>query len=70
MNAPLGKLPVPGSRKAQVLRFIIAYRDEHGVSPSMDEIAAALGVSDTRAKFYVHQLANATPPICRGPAVG
>ncbi|KAK0348704.1 hypothetical protein LTR94_036116, partial [Friedmanniomyces endolithicus] len=45
------------TRKQQALAAIIAHIRRTGHSPSIGEIAAALGVGLTRAKALVHQLA-------------
>ncbi|MBM7407073.1 SOS-response transcriptional repressor LexA [Sphingomonas sp. JUb134] len=46
-------MPAQLSRKLQAYAFICDYILEMGFSPAMGEIAAALGVSDTRAKALV-----------------
>lgn len=51
-------LPVRPSRKAQALAYITEHLRTKGVSPSMNDIATALGVGRTRAKTLVHQLAT------------
>jgi SOS-response transcriptional repressor LexA len=43
-------------KRDQALAFIIDRIARSGVSPSLGEIASALGVSDTRAKELVKQL--------------
>lgn len=49
----------PTSRRDQAFDFIRAYIVRHGNSPSMEDVRIALGVSKTRAKALVHQLAVA-----------
>lgn len=49
----------PASRRDEAYDFIRAYIVRHGHSPSMDDVRIALGVSKTRAKALVHQLAVA-----------
>jgi LexA DNA binding domain len=49
--------PAMPTRKQQALAAIIAHIRRTGHSPSIGEIAAALGVGLTRAKALVHQLA-------------
>ncbi|WP_230630665.1 hypothetical protein [Sphingomonas sp. Leaf37] len=44
------------SRKQQAYEFIKRYILREGRSPAMNEIAMALGVSDTRAKALVRKL--------------
>ena len=46
------------SRKADALAFITRYLVEHGHSPSIGDVAAALKVGRTRAKALIHQLAQ------------
>lgn len=46
-------------RKGEALAFIRSYIVHHGHSPSIENIRLALGVSKTRAKALVHQLAAA-----------
>ncbi len=46
------------TRKDQALAFIAAYLTRTGISPSIGEIAANLGVGPTRAKALVHRLAK------------
>lgn len=48
---------VASSRKDQALAYICSYIVREGRSPTMLEIAAALSVSDTRAKALVKKLA-------------
>jgi SOS-response transcriptional repressor LexA len=48
--------PTMRSRKLQALDFIKRYFAQWGQSPSLDEIAGALGVSKQRAAELVHQL--------------
>jgi len=48
----------PLTRKDQAYLWIRAYLERTGHSPSMGDIAIALGVSKTRAKALVHQLAR------------
>lgn len=50
-------LPTGASRKEQAYDYIKRYILREGRSPSMGEIAVALGVSDTRAKALVKKLA-------------
>ena len=57
MGVIIEGLPARVSRKHQALEFISTYILRHGRSPAMNEIAAALGVSDTRAKALVKKLA-------------
>jgi SOS-response transcriptional repressor LexA len=45
------------SRKAQALAYISDYLVRNGHSPSIVDIGRALGVSRTRAKALLHQLA-------------
>ncbi|MBB3691470.1 SOS-response transcriptional repressor LexA [Sphingomonas sp. BK580] len=49
----------PISRRDEAYNFIRAYITRTGQSPSINNIMAALGVSKTRAKALVHQLAVA-----------
>lgn len=56
MNAPS---QIAVSRKAQALAYITNHLRTKGHSPSMNDIALALGVGKTRAKTLVHQLATA-----------
>ncbi len=49
-------LPALPSRKLQAYEFIKRYILRERRSPTMDEIAIALGVSDTRAKALVRKL--------------
>lgn len=49
----------PASRRLEAFDFIRTYIVHHGHSPSMEDVRAALGVSKTRAKALVHQLAVA-----------
>jgi SOS-response transcriptional repressor LexA len=46
----------PLTRKAQAYNWIRAYIETTGNSPSMGDVALALGVSLSRAKALVHQL--------------
>lgn len=59
-------LPVLPRRKQQAFEFIRRYLLSHGRSPTMEDIAIALGVSDTRAKALVKKLA-AEKMIVRPP---
>jgi SOS-response transcriptional repressor LexA len=59
-------LPVLPSRKQQAYEFIRRYLLSHGRSPTMEDIAIALGVSDTRAKTLVKKL-TAEKRIVRPP---
>lgn len=54
MNA---MLPAPPTRRAEALAYITQHLCTKGHSPSMNDIALALGVGLTRAKTLVHQLA-------------
>lgn len=56
MSTSLGGA-LPG-RKAEALAFIETFLITKGHSPTIDEIAAALGVSKTRMKELVRQLAR------------
>ncbi len=47
----------PATRRDEAYLFIRTFIIERGHSPSMDEVAMALGVKKTRAKALVHQLA-------------
>lgn len=58
MGVLVEALPVRVSRKQQALQFISKYILTNGRSPAMNEIAASLGVSDTRAKALVKKLAS------------
>ncbi|WP_081668620.1 hypothetical protein [Sphingomonas phyllosphaerae] len=49
----------PASRRDEAFDFIRSYIVQHGHSPSMEDVRVALGVSKTRAKALVHQLATA-----------
>ncbi|MBB6503199.1 SOS-response transcriptional repressor LexA [Sphingomonas endophytica] len=49
----------PASRRQEAFDFIRSYIVRHGHSPSIENIRLALGVSKTRAKALVHQLAAA-----------
>lgn len=49
----------PASRRDEAFDFIRGYIVQHGHSPSMEDVRVALGVSKTRAKALVHQLAAA-----------
>ncbi|MEG8040484.1 hypothetical protein QP166_14455 [Sphingomonas sp. LR60] len=49
----------PASRRDEAYDFIRSYIVRHGHSPSMEDVRIALGVSKTRAKALVHQLATA-----------
>lgn len=49
----------PASRRDEAFDFIRGYLVQHGHSPSMEDVRVALGVSKTRAKALVHQLATA-----------
>ncbi len=49
----------PASRRDEAYAFIRTYIVRHGHSPSMEDVRVALGVSKTRAKALVHQLAVA-----------
>jgi SOS-response transcriptional repressor LexA len=51
-------VPVRSSRKAEALAYITEHLRTKGHSPSMQDIADALGVGKTRAKTLVHQLAT------------
>ncbi len=50
--------PEMRSRKLQALDFIKRYVAQWGQSPSIGEVAAALGVSRKRAHELIHQLAR------------
>lgn len=54
----LRRAPAGASRKAQALAFITDYLLRSGHSPSVGDIAGALGVSHTRAKELVRQLSG------------
>ena len=56
MTAPFR--PPQLSRKAQALAFIEQFLTTKGHSPTIGEIAQALGVSDTRVKSLIHVLAQ------------
>lgn len=47
------------SRRDEAFEFIRGYIVQHGHSPSIEDVRSALGVSKTRAKALVHQLATA-----------
>ncbi|MBB5727328.1 SOS-response transcriptional repressor LexA [Sphingomonas endophytica] len=47
----------PTGRRQEAYDFIRSYIVRHGHSPSIENIRLALGVSKTRAKALVHQLA-------------
>lgn len=47
----------PATRRDEAYAFIRSYIIRNGHSPSMDDVACALGVRKTRAKALVHQLA-------------
>jgi SOS-response transcriptional repressor LexA len=49
-------LPARTSRKDQAYDFIKRYILREGRSPTMEDVGAALGVSDTRAKALVKKL--------------
>jgi len=49
----------PAGRRHEAYVFIRTYIVRHGHSPSMEDVRVALGVSKTRAKALVHQLAVA-----------
>ncbi|MBY2957962.1 GntR family transcriptional regulator [Sphingomonadales bacterium 58] len=48
--------PVMASRKLQVLAFIRRYHEEHGVGPSLSEIAAAVGTNRSRVQDAIRKL--------------
>lgn len=50
--------PEMASRKNQVMVFIRLYWDAHGASPSIGEIAAAVGCARSRAQAAVRKLAR------------
>ncbi|EPR09890.1 hypothetical protein M527_07130 [Sphingobium indicum IP26] len=50
--------PVMASRKLQVLSFIRRFYHEHGVGPSLSEIAAALGTNRSRVQDAIRKLAR------------
>ncbi len=50
--------PTNSSRKLQALGFIKSYFAQHGASPSLGEIAAALGINRQRVHAIVRQLAD------------
>ncbi len=52
--------------RGYVLGFISQYIDEHGYAPSVREIAAALGKSQTGVQYAIEQLERAGE-IKRGP---
>lgn len=56
MGDPLPLKPTMCSRKLIALDFVKRYFAEWGASPSLDEIAAALGVSKQRAAELVRML--------------
>lgn len=60
MGADQGLMPVgvEVSRKAQAYAFIRHYIMTMGHSPSIGDVAKALGVGPTRAKALVHQLSK------------
>lgn len=43
-------------RRAAILRFVSDYIAEHGMSPTLDEIAASQGVNKTTAFEHVRSL--------------
>lgn len=47
----------PAPRRDEAYAFIRTFIVEYGHSPSMEEVAIALGVRRTRAKALIHQLA-------------
>lgn len=57
MGCEVAVLPALPSRKQQAYEFIKSYILRHRRSPTMEEIAIALGVSVTRAKALVRMLA-------------
>lgn len=50
--------PTMASRKLQVLAFIRLFYREHGIGPSLSEIAAAIGSNRTRAQDAIRKLAR------------
>ena len=49
----------PSVRQRQLLRFILVFREEHGFSPTIREMCAALGVKSTNAiACLLHPLAR------------
>lgn len=50
--------PVMASRKHQVLAFIRIYHRDHGVGPSLSEIAAAVCASRSRVQDAIRKLAR------------
>lgn len=46
------------SRKLQVLAFIRIFHSQHGVGPSLSEIAAAVGTNRTRVQDAIRKLAR------------
>lgn len=63
--------PAMASRKNQVLAFIRLYWREHGVGPSLSEIAAAVGTNRSRVQDAIRKLAregrlHRAPGVTRG----
>lgn len=58
MGAPFHPTPTMVSRKVAALEFIKRYIVEWGVSPSIGEIANALGTNRSRISQILHQLAS------------
>ncbi len=50
--------PEMASRKLQVLAFIRLFHAQHGVGPSLGEIAAAVGTTRTRVHDSIRKLAR------------
>ncbi len=46
-------------KRLAILRFIAQYRDQHGWSPSLKEIMAAVGITSTsHIHYYIEHLVN------------
>lgn len=58
MGEPLRLTPTMCSRKLQALGFIKRYLADWGGSPSLNEVAAELGVSRQRVNQLIRQLAR------------
>lgn len=58
MTDVIRAVPAIGTREAEALAFIERHLETLGYSPTMDEIAGALGVGGTRARQLVHRLAQ------------
>ena len=50
--------PIMASRKLQVLAFIRGFYQDHGIGPSLSEIAAAVGTNRARVQGAIRKLAQ------------